>query len=117
MTTGSDADGHFTVTIPGRHPDNDHNHHHNHPPSNHHHHRKEEEEEEEYDDDELVDPDDPFDIAQTKNAPIETLRRWRVSISSTFYISVFYFIFLLSIVGIVPLTSNCFFLCIIEMQV
>lgn len=31
------------------------------------------------DDDLLVDPDDPFDITQTKNAPPESLRRWRVS--------------------------------------
>ncbi|KAI4355895.1 hypothetical protein L6164_004623 [Bauhinia variegata] len=29
------------------------------------------------DDDMLEDPDDPFDIAHTKNAPHETLRRWR----------------------------------------
>ncbi|RDX60431.1 Calcium-transporting ATPase 9, plasma membrane-type, partial [Mucuna pruriens] len=29
------------------------------------------------DDDLLVDPDDPFDITQTKNAPHEALRRWR----------------------------------------
>ncbi|RDX88043.1 Calcium-transporting ATPase 9, plasma membrane-type, partial [Mucuna pruriens] len=29
------------------------------------------------DDEELVDPDDPFDITQTKNASHETLRRWR----------------------------------------
>src|SRR4051812_47261508 len=29
-------------------------------------------------DDLLVDPDDPFDITQTKNAPPETLKRWRV---------------------------------------
>ncbi|KEH39694.1 calcium-transporting ATPase 9, plasma membrane-type protein [Medicago truncatula] len=29
------------------------------------------------DDDLLVDPDDPFDITQTKNAPPETLKRWR----------------------------------------
>ncbi|XP_061339583.1 calcium-transporting ATPase 9, plasma membrane-type-like [Gastrolobium bilobum] len=28
-------------------------------------------------DDFLVDPDDPFDIAHTKNAPPETLKRWR----------------------------------------
>ncbi|GAV72398.1 CaATP_NAI domain-containing protein, partial [Cephalotus follicularis] len=28
-------------------------------------------------DDVLVDPTDPFDITQTKNAPPETLRRWR----------------------------------------
>ena len=25
-----------------------------------------------------ADPSDPFDIAHTKNAPIETLKRWRV---------------------------------------
>lgn len=30
------------------------------------------------DDDLLVDPNDPFDITQTKNAPPETLKRWRV---------------------------------------
>ncbi|XP_027187299.1 calcium-transporting ATPase 9, plasma membrane-type-like isoform X2 [Cicer arietinum] len=29
------------------------------------------------DDDLLLDPDDPFDITQTKNAPPETLKRWR----------------------------------------
>ncbi|KAF7814672.1 calcium-transporting ATPase 9, plasma membrane-type-like [Senna tora] len=29
------------------------------------------------DDDSVVDPDDPFDVAQTKNAPPETLQRWR----------------------------------------
>ncbi|KAJ7962686.1 Calcium-transporting ATPase [Quillaja saponaria] len=29
------------------------------------------------DDDLLVDPNDPFDIANTKNAPHETLKRWR----------------------------------------
>ncbi|QCE00979.1 Ca2+-transporting ATPase [Vigna unguiculata] len=29
------------------------------------------------DDEELVDPDDPFDITQTKNASHDTLRRWR----------------------------------------
>ncbi|XP_057453394.1 calcium-transporting ATPase 9, plasma membrane-type-like isoform X2 [Lotus japonicus] len=29
------------------------------------------------DDDLLVDPNDPFDITQTKNAPPETLKRWR----------------------------------------
>ncbi|KEH22155.1 Ca2+-ATPase amino-terminal autoinhibitory domain protein, putative [Medicago truncatula] len=29
-------------------------------------------------DDEQIDPDDPFHIAQTKNASHETLRRWRV---------------------------------------
>ncbi|KAE9585573.1 putative calcium-transporting ATPase [Lupinus albus] len=29
------------------------------------------------DDDLLVDPDDPFDITQTKNAPPESLKRWR----------------------------------------
>ncbi|CAI8611766.1 unnamed protein product [Vicia faba] len=28
-------------------------------------------------DDLLIDPDDPFDITQTKNAPPETLKRWR----------------------------------------
>ena len=27
---------------------------------------------------ELLEESDPFDIADTKNAPIETLRRWRV---------------------------------------
>ncbi|KAK7262036.1 hypothetical protein RIF29_28364 [Crotalaria pallida] len=29
------------------------------------------------DDDLLVDPDDPFDVTHTKNAPHETLKRWR----------------------------------------
>jgi len=33
------------------------------------------------DDDDLVaDPDDPFDITSTKNAPTESLKRWRVRI-------------------------------------
>ncbi|KAK7255053.1 hypothetical protein RIF29_28455 [Crotalaria pallida] len=71
MTSDSNTDGHYTVTIngAGRHSDTDH-----HPSStvnNHHSH------EDDDDDDELVDPDDPFDITQTKNAPIESLRRWR----------------------------------------
>ncbi|XP_054784018.1 calcium-transporting ATPase 9, plasma membrane-type-like isoform X1 [Prosopis cineraria] len=29
------------------------------------------------DDDDVVDPDDPFDITHTKNAPVESLQRWR----------------------------------------
>lgn len=29
-------------------------------------------------DDDVVDPDDPFDVSHTKNAPPETLKRWRV---------------------------------------
>ncbi|XP_021895927.1 calcium-transporting ATPase 9, plasma membrane-type [Carica papaya] len=33
--------------------------------------------EEEFNEELENDPDDPFDIAQTKNAPVETLRRWR----------------------------------------
>ena len=32
------------------------------------------------DDDLLADPDDPFDITHTKNAPPESLKRWRVII-------------------------------------
>jgi Ca2+-transporting ATPase len=32
----------------------------------------------EHDDHDLIDESDPFDIAQTKNAPIEILRQWRV---------------------------------------
>jgi Ca2+-transporting ATPase len=31
-------------------------------------------------DDDDDDDDDPFDIAHTKNAPLEILRRWRVNI-------------------------------------
>ena len=34
----------------------------------------------EHDDHDLIDESDPFDIAQTKNAPIEILRQWRVII-------------------------------------
>jgi hypothetical protein len=41
------------------------------------------------DDDLLVDPDDPFNITQTKNAPPETLKRWRVSIHSFILFSSF----------------------------
>ncbi|XP_027344579.1 calcium-transporting ATPase 9, plasma membrane-type isoform X5 [Abrus precatorius] len=54
--------GHLTVTIADR-PDDD-----TLPPSD---------DNRQDEDDELVDPDDPFDIAQTKNASHETLRRWR----------------------------------------
>ncbi|KAJ6428638.1 hypothetical protein OIU84_020333 [Salix udensis] len=32
------------------------------------------------DDDELADESNPFDIAHTKNVPLEILRRWRVNI-------------------------------------
>lgn len=28
---------------------------------------------------------DPFDIANTKNVPLETLKRWRVSVVTTFF--------------------------------
>jgi Ca2+-transporting ATPase len=34
----------------------------------------------EHDDHDLIDESDPFDIAQTKNAPIEILRQWRVTV-------------------------------------
>ncbi|TKY64678.1 Calcium-transporting ATPase 9 [Spatholobus suberectus] len=60
--------GHLTVTIGNRHPDDD-----DLPPSDNNNNTNNH-----YDDDEeLVDPDDPFDITQTKNASHETLRRWR----------------------------------------
>ncbi|XP_019456853.1 PREDICTED: calcium-transporting ATPase 9, plasma membrane-type-like [Lupinus angustifolius] len=40
-------------------------------------HRQDQHNQDSDDDDEVVDPNDPFDITQTKNAPIDTLRRWR----------------------------------------
>lgn len=64
--------GHHTVNIANsnRHPNDDD--HHALPPSSDH----------DDDEQELVDPDDPFDITQTKNASHDTLRRWRVIILS-----------------------------------
>ncbi|KAJ1405873.1 P-type ATPase [Sesbania bispinosa] len=53
----SSSNGLLTVTIASTHPDE--------PTTN------------QDDDDLLVDPDDPFDITHTKNAPPETLKRWR----------------------------------------
>ena len=35
------------------------------------------------DDDDNVGPYDPFDIATTKNASVQTLKRWRVRLDST----------------------------------
>ncbi|KAG5036370.1 hypothetical protein JHK86_017210 [Glycine max] len=59
--------GHHTVNIANsnRHPNDDD--HHALPPSSDH----------DDDEQELVDPDDPFDITQTKNVSHDTLRRWR----------------------------------------
>ncbi|GAU35731.1 hypothetical protein TSUD_259060 [Trifolium subterraneum] len=62
MTT---SNGHHTVTIAADQNDNNDNL----PPSNNN--RRDD------DDAEQIDTDDPFDIAQTKNASHETLRRWR----------------------------------------
>lgn len=45
------------------------------------------------DEDDELNPDDPFDIAQTKNASHETLRRWRVIIS--LFLFLFLFIYFL----------------------
>ncbi|KAK7325335.1 hypothetical protein VNO77_29497 [Canavalia gladiata] len=58
-TTSSSSYGLLTVTIARRHPDD---------PSS---------INDDDDDDSIVDPDDPFDITHTKNAPPETLKRWR----------------------------------------
>ncbi|KAL2321465.1 hypothetical protein Fmac_025844 [Flemingia macrophylla] len=59
--------GHLAVNITHRNPDDDDDDDDTvHSSDNHHH-----------DDDELLDPDDPFDITQTKNASHDTLRRWR----------------------------------------
>ncbi|KAL3005406.1 hypothetical protein AAZX31_08G218700 [Glycine max] len=62
--------GHHTVNIANinRHPNEDDDN--AHPPSSDNNHHDDDEEE-------LVDPDDPFDITQTKNASHDTLRRWR----------------------------------------
>ncbi|MED6176824.1 hypothetical protein PIB30_091954 [Stylosanthes scabra] len=58
--SNSSSNGLLTVTIAGgRHDHKD-------PASN-----KDDE------DDELADPDDPFDVTHTKNAPLQTLKRWR----------------------------------------
>lgn len=63
--SASDSNGHFAVNIPRHHPD--------HTDDDDAPHRQD-------DDDELIDPDDPFDITQTKNASHDTLKRWRVII-------------------------------------
>ncbi|TKY47978.1 Calcium-transporting ATPase 9 [Spatholobus suberectus] len=55
----SSSNGLLTVTIANSHPDD---------PAT---------DDNDDDDDLLVDPDDPFDITHTKNAPPETLKRWR----------------------------------------
>lgn len=60
--------GHLTVNIADRNPDEDDN---LSPSDDNNHHD---------DQDEFVDPDDPFDITHTKNASHDTLRRWRVII-------------------------------------
>lgn len=59
--SASDSNGHFAVNIPRHHPD----------------HTDDDAPHRQDDDDELIDPDDPFDITQTKNASHDTLRRWR----------------------------------------
>ncbi|KAJ1429225.1 P-type ATPase [Sesbania bispinosa] len=63
MTLSPASNGHLTVSISTGHPDTD-----DLPPSGNN---------PQDDDEELADPDDPFDITQTKNASHETLRRWR----------------------------------------
>jgi hypothetical protein len=71
MTPPASSNGHFAVTIAGstNHPDSLDD---ALPPSSGNNSNRLD------DDDELVDPDDPFDITQTKNASHDTLRRWRV---------------------------------------
>ncbi|KAL5176637.1 Calcium-transporting ATPase 9, plasma membrane-type [Glycine soja] len=59
-----DSSSFFLVRHPNEDDDNAH------PPSSDNNHHDDDEEE-------LVDPDDPFDITQTKNASHDTLRRWR----------------------------------------
>ncbi|KAL5176636.1 Calcium-transporting ATPase 9, plasma membrane-type [Glycine soja] len=70
ITIAITMNGHHTVNIANinRHPNEDDDN--AHPPSSDNNHHDDDEEE-------LVDPDDPFDITQTKNASHDTLRRWR----------------------------------------
>ncbi|PNY05304.1 calcium-transporting ATPase plasma membrane-type-like protein [Trifolium pratense] len=70
MTT---SNGHHTVTISAAHDNNDDDE--NLPPSNNN--RRDDDNGDGDNGDEQIDPDDPFDITQTKNASHETLRRWR----------------------------------------
>lgn len=81
MASNGNGNGHFAVTIgTGHNDDDDDNNNNNLPPSGNN--RRDDND----DDDELIDPDDPFDIAQTKNASHESLRRWRViSLSYSHY--------------------------------
>lgn len=72
MTTSSN--GHLTVNIAAGHHDNDDNNNAPPPPDN----NNNDQHVNDDDDEELIDPDDPFDITQTKNASHESLRRWRV---------------------------------------
>lgn len=69
MASNGNGNGHFSVTIGTGHNDDDNNPSDNNNNNNNDHNNDE--------DDEQIDPDDPFDIAQTKNASHETLRRWR----------------------------------------
>jgi Ca2+-transporting ATPase len=72
MTT---SNGHHTVTIAAGQNDNNNNNNEdddNLPPSN-----NNRRDDDDKDNDQQIDPDDPFDITQTKNASHETLRRWR----------------------------------------
>ncbi|CAL5210477.1 unnamed protein product [Lathyrus oleraceus] len=72
MTTSSN--GHLTVNIAAGHHDNDDNNNAPPPPDNNNNNQHVNDDD---DDEELIDPDDPFDITQTKNASHESLRRWR----------------------------------------
>jgi Ca2+-transporting ATPase len=81
MTT---SNGHHTVTIAaGQNDNNNHNNNEdddNLPPSN-----NNRRDDDDKDNDQQIDPDDPFDITQTKNASHETLRRWRVIFYFCYY--------------------------------
>lgn len=90
--------GHHTVNIANinRHPNEDDDN--AHPPSSDNNHHDDDEEE-------LVDPDDPFDITQTKNVSHDTLRRWRVIILS---LCIFSSILLLFIIQSASLSSTLF---------
>lgn len=81
MTTSSN--GHLTVNIAAGHHDNDDDNNAP-PPSDNNNHNNSQHDNDDDDNDELIDPDDPFDITQTKNASHETLRRWRVIITFPF---------------------------------
>lgn len=78
MASNGNGNGHFAVNIGTGHNDDDNNNH-QHPSDNNN--RRDDNNNNNDDnndeDDEQIDPDDPFDIAQTKNASHETLRRWR----------------------------------------